>query len=207
MAKKRPSVTFLIYPHSLCCCPVQSRVIVSVSKQINNHPDNAGLADHNFCFMLRKGDTNTYNNDLFTKGRLLTMALMTGNEYVESMRRLNLQVYMFGEKIENPVDHPILRPSLNSVKATYDLAQMPEYEDLMTAQSPITGTRVNRFTHIHQSTDDLMKRLRCSVCADRKQLPASRDASEWMHSMLFTAQRMRRMKPMEPAIMKISRNS
>ena len=48
------------------------------------------------------------------------MALMTGNEYVESMRKLNLQVYMFGEKIEHPVDDPILRPSLNSVKATYD---------------------------------------------------------------------------------------
>lgn len=58
------------------------------------------------------------------------MALMTGEQYVESMRKLNLQVYMFGEKIENPVDDPILRPSLNSVKMTYDLAQMPEYEDL-----------------------------------------------------------------------------
>ena len=50
------------------------------------------------------------------------MALMTGEQYVESMRKLNLQVYMFGEKIENPVDDPILRPSLNSVKATYDHA-------------------------------------------------------------------------------------
>ena len=32
------------------------------------------------------------------------MALMTGEQYLESMRKLNLQVYMFGEKIENPVD-------------------------------------------------------------------------------------------------------
>ena len=48
---------------------------------------------------------------------------------------------MFGEKIENPVDHPILRPSLNSVKMTYDLASMPEYEDLMTAKSHITGEK------------------------------------------------------------------
>ena len=50
------------------------------------------------------------------------MALMTGEQYVESMRKLNLQVYMFGKKVENVVDDPILRPSLNSVKATYDLA-------------------------------------------------------------------------------------
>ena len=54
------------------------------------------------------------------------MALMTGEQYVESMRKMKLNVYMFGEKVENVVDNPILRPSLNSVKATYDLAQMPE---------------------------------------------------------------------------------
>lgn len=88
------------------------------------------------------------------------MAMMTGEQYVESMRNMNLQVYMFGEKIENPVDHPILRPSLNSVKATYDLAQDPEFEDLMTARSIFTGEKVNRFLHIHQSTEDLMKKVK-----------------------------------------------
>ena len=40
---------------------------------------------------------------------------------------------MFGELIENSVDHPIIRPSLNSVAMTYELAHDPEYEDLMTA--------------------------------------------------------------------------
>ena len=75
------------------------------------------------------------------------MALMTGNEYVESMRKLNLQVYMFGEKIENPVDDPILRPSLNSVKATYDLAGNPEYEELMTTKSPYRRNRKPFYSH------------------------------------------------------------
>ena len=69
------------------------------------------------------------------------MPLMTGEQYVESIRKMNMQIYMFGEKIENPVDHPILRPSLNSVRMTYDLAQMPEYEELMTATSHITGEK------------------------------------------------------------------
>ena len=82
------------------------------------------------------------------------MALMTGEQYIESIRKLNMQVYMFGKKIDNPVDDPILRPSLNSVRMTYDLAQKPEYQELMTAMSPYTGQRVNRFTHIHQSTAD-----------------------------------------------------
>lgn len=96
------------------------------------------------------------------------MALMTGNEYVESMRKMNLQVYMFGKKIDNPVDDPILRPSLNSVKMTYDLAQMPEYEDIMTTISPYTGKRVNRFTHIHQSTADLIKKVKMQRLCGQK---------------------------------------
>lgn len=88
------------------------------------------------------------------------MAMMTGEQYVESMRKMNLQVYMFGKKIENPVDDPILRPSLNSVKATYDLAQDPQYESLMTATSSFTGEKINRFLHIHQSTEDLVNKVK-----------------------------------------------
>ena len=88
------------------------------------------------------------------------MALMTGEQYIESIRSMKMQVYMFGKKIDCPVDDPILRPSLNSVRMTYDLAQMPEYEDLMTTVSPYTGKRINRFTHIHQSTGDLIKKVK-----------------------------------------------
>ncbi len=83
------------------------------------------------------------------------MALMTGEQYIESIRKLNMQIYMFGEKVESPVDDPILRPALNSVRMTYDLAQMPEYQDLMTTVAPETGLRINRFSHIHRNTEDL----------------------------------------------------
>ena len=62
------------------------------------------------------------------------MALMTGEQYIESIRKMNMQVYMFGKKVVNPVDDPILRPSLNSVRMTYDLAQKPEYQELMAHQ-------------------------------------------------------------------------
>jgi 4-hydroxybutyryl-CoA dehydratase/vinylacetyl-CoA-Delta-isomerase len=37
--------------------------------------------------------------------------LMTGEQYIESLRKLNTRVYLFGEKIENWVDHPMIRPS------------------------------------------------------------------------------------------------
>lgn len=96
------------------------------------------------------------------------MALMTGEQYVQSIRKMKMQIYMFGEKVESAFDNPILRPSLNSVKATYDLAQMPEYEDLMTATSSITGEKVNRFTHIHQSTQDLVKKVKMQRLVGQK---------------------------------------
>jgi 4-hydroxybutyryl-CoA dehydratase/vinylacetyl-CoA-Delta-isomerase len=88
------------------------------------------------------------------------MPLMTGEQYIESLRKLKLNIFMLGEKIDNPVDDPILRPSLNSVKMTYDLAQMPEYEDLMTVKSSLSGEKINRFLHLHQSAEDLVKKVK-----------------------------------------------
>ncbi len=86
--------------------------------------------------------------------------MKTAKEYEESLRKLNLQVYQFGKKVENVVDDPIIRPSMNAVALTYELAEKPEHEDLMTATSHITGKKVNRFTHIHQSTEDLLKKTK-----------------------------------------------
>ena len=86
--------------------------------------------------------------------------LMTPKQYIERLRKMNLKVYMFGELVENPVDHPIIRPSLNSVAMTYALAQTEEYKDLMTATSNLTGKTINRFCHLHQSADDLVKKVK-----------------------------------------------
>lgn len=88
------------------------------------------------------------------------MALMTKEQYIESLRKINFNVYMFGKKVKNTVDDPIIRPSLNSVAATYELAQDPRYEDLMTATSSLTGKKINRFTHLHQSSEDLIKKVK-----------------------------------------------
>jgi 4-hydroxybutyryl-CoA dehydratase/vinylacetyl-CoA-Delta-isomerase len=88
------------------------------------------------------------------------MALKTPEQYEESLRKLNLKVYLQGELVESPVDHPIIRPSMNSAKATYALAQDPQYENLMTAKSHLTGKKINRFCHLHQSTEDLVKKVK-----------------------------------------------
>lgn len=86
--------------------------------------------------------------------------MKTREEYINSLKNLKLQVYLLGEKVEEPTEHPVIVPSLNSVAMTYELAQMPEYEDLMTATSNLTGEKINRFTHLHQSTEDLLKKVK-----------------------------------------------
>lgn len=86
--------------------------------------------------------------------------MMTKKEYVESLRKLNLKVYYMGKLIENPVDHPMIRPSMNSVAKTYKLAEDPQYQDIMTVYSPLVGKRINRFCHLHQSTEDLVNKVK-----------------------------------------------
>ena len=99
------------------------------------------------------------------------MPLKTAPEYIDSLRAQRKRVFLFGEEIENPVDHPMIRPSLNAVAMTYELAQHEEHRELMTARSSLSGQRVNRFTHLHQSTGDLVSKIKmqrllggCTAC-------------------------------------------
>jgi 4-hydroxybutyryl-CoA dehydratase/vinylacetyl-CoA-Delta-isomerase len=87
-------------------------------------------------------------------------AMMTADQYEDSLRQLNLVVYLFGKRVDNPVDHPMIRPSMNAVAKTYDMAHRPEYRDVMTAKSHLDDKTINRFTHIHQSVDDLVKKTK-----------------------------------------------
>ena len=88
------------------------------------------------------------------------MAIMTGKEYLESLRDLHPEVYFFGQKIESVLDEPMFQPHLHAAAMTYELAHLPEYEEIMTATSHLTGEKINRFTHIHQGIDDLVKKVR-----------------------------------------------
>jgi len=88
------------------------------------------------------------------------MALKTKEEYLQSLERLKPRVYLLGERIENVVEHPVVRPSINSVAKTYELAHDPRYRELMTAQSNLTGQTINRFTHLHQNAEDLVKKVK-----------------------------------------------
>ncbi|WP_059027042.1 4-hydroxyphenylacetate 3-hydroxylase family protein [Gabonibacter massiliensis] len=94
--------------------------------------------------------------------------MMTKEQYVESLRKLNLKVYFMGELIKNPVDHPMIRPSMNSVAMTYELAEKEEYKDLMTAKSNLTGKIINRFCHLHQNSEDLKNKVKMQRLVGQK---------------------------------------
>jgi len=88
-----------------------------------------------------------------------TAALMTGDDYRESLRRLNPTVYVDGRLIDSIADAPALQPGINAIALTYDFAHRPEYAPLMTAVQHTSGRRVNRMTHIDTGSGDLLNKL------------------------------------------------
>ncbi len=86
------------------------------------------------------------------------MPLKTPEEYLDSLKKQKYNLYMFGEKIEDWFNHPIIRPTINPVVLTYKLAQ--ERPDLLITVSHLTGEQINRFTHVHQSVDDLITKVK-----------------------------------------------
>jgi 4-hydroxybutyryl-CoA dehydratase/vinylacetyl-CoA-Delta-isomerase len=99
------------------------------------------------------------------------MTLKTREQYIDSLREMKKRIFLFGEEIENPVDHPMIRPSLNALAMTYELSHDPLSTDLATVESSLTGEQINRFTHLHQSSADLVKKVKllrrlgqCTAC-------------------------------------------
>ncbi len=86
--------------------------------------------------------------------------MMNGQQYKDSLKKLHPLIYCNGRKIEDVVNDPMTAPHVNSAALTYELAFDPEYEDLMTVTSSLTGKKINRFTHVHQSTEDLVKKVK-----------------------------------------------
>jgi 4-hydroxybutyryl-CoA dehydratase/vinylacetyl-CoA-Delta-isomerase len=85
--------------------------------------------------------------------------IRTKEDYIKSLRQQKLNIYYNGKRVEDVTIHPAFIPHINSAAKTYELALRPENEDLMTAKSHLTGQKINRFTHIHRSIDDLIKKV------------------------------------------------
>ncbi len=87
------------------------------------------------------------------------MSLKTGDEYVESIKSLGLKANLMGQKTGNLPENPLVEPSIRAVAATYDCAHHAETKPLFRVRSTISGEEINRFTHLHQSTEDLMNKV------------------------------------------------
>lgn len=88
--------------------------------------------------------------------------MKSAQEYIDNIKVMKPVVYAFGKKVEQVVDHPVFTPALNSIALTYKMAKETENEHLMTARSPFTGKMINRFLHICQSPEELIKRSELS---------------------------------------------
>jgi len=38
------------------------------------------------------------------------MRINSGADYIDTLRGRDLQIYLFGEEVSEPVDHPMIRP-------------------------------------------------------------------------------------------------
>ncbi|MBI4495937.1 MAG: 4-hydroxyphenylacetate 3-hydroxylase family protein [Deltaproteobacteria bacterium] len=85
--------------------------------------------------------------------------IQTKEDYLASLRKLNHVVYYRGRRASDVTAHPAFIPHINAAAKTYELALKPEHGELMTTVSHLTGRRINRFTHIHQGRDDLIKKV------------------------------------------------
>ena len=114
------------------------------------------------------------------------MPIKNGAEYIESLRGRKLKIRLFGKWVEEPVDHPMIRPSINAVAETYDLAV--EEPELAGAKSSLSGIQVNRFLHIAESAQDLVNQNRMQPQAgpaDRYMLSAMRGHGRAQFSLLY----------------------
>lgn len=84
------------------------------------------------------------------------MAVKTFDDYFNRIKKMKRNLYMNGEKVGR--DDERLAGQLRVIKDTYDRAHDPKFEDLCTAISHLSGEKINRFTHIHQSIDDLLRK-------------------------------------------------
>ena len=87
------------------------------------------------------------------------MPLKSSEEYLNSLRQMKPRVFVQGERVDSVIDHPLLRPAVNTLALTYAMAQNPQYQELMTTTSELTGGVINRFNNLYHSPDDLIKKL------------------------------------------------
>ncbi|MBU2511116.1 aromatic ring hydroxylase [bacterium] len=92
--------------------------------------------------------------------------MRTKEDYFKRLKGMKRNLYHDGHKIDR--DDEIQQAALSVMATTFDAATNPEMADLCTATSHLTGKTINRFCHIHQSTDDLHRKQNMTRSLCRK---------------------------------------
>ncbi len=82
--------------------------------------------------------------------------MRTFEQYVEKLRSMKPNVYMGGKLVAR--DDPRFMAGIRTIGTTIECGLDPKYADLMTVKSHLTGKTINRYTHVHQSVEDLLKK-------------------------------------------------
>ena len=88
------------------------------------------------------------------------MPARTGKEFLEGLKHNPPNIYLDGDRVEDPTSHPQLRNAARSVAHLYDLQHRPELRELMTFESPASGDRVGTSFLVPETGDDLRRRAR-----------------------------------------------
>jgi 4-hydroxybutyryl-CoA dehydratase/vinylacetyl-CoA-Delta-isomerase len=80
--------------------------------------------------------------------------IVTADDYIASLRGRRMNVFFMGERVPEPVDHPVIFHSINAMAETYRLAT--ERPELGGVKSDIAGTHTNRFLHVPTKPDELV---------------------------------------------------
>ncbi|MBW2283275.1 MAG: hypothetical protein JRF65_01600 [Deltaproteobacteria bacterium] len=84
------------------------------------------------------------------------MAVLTGDEYRESLKAFSPEVYMRGERVDKVWEHPLLRQTVNHMAIGCDLAADPANRGTFSVRSPLVDEDVSRIGHhIQTSLEDL----------------------------------------------------
>ncbi|MBN8982428.1 MAG: hypothetical protein J0I29_14300 [Rhizobiales bacterium] len=82
--------------------------------------------------------------------------IVNADGYIASLRGRAMNVYFMGERVTEPVDNPVIYPSINAMAETYRLAT--ERPNLASVMSDIAGCQTNRFLHVPVQADDLVNK-------------------------------------------------
>ena len=78
------------------------------------------------------------------------------SDYVSRLMQMKPNIYIGGNKMGR--DDARIKPGINVVSVTYDMAHDPEWEGLLTATSSLGVGKINRFTHLPQNPYDLLQK-------------------------------------------------